>query len=86
MARDTEGSDHDGHSGGEHRNAGVVHEWGVEVGLTGWLMREISLSGSYAYLGFDVREQLDVLEANTPKHRGPRRSGTRRTSAWTSGC
>jgi hypothetical protein len=48
MARDTEGSDHDGHSGGEHRNAGVVHEWGVEVGLTGWLMRKISLSGSYA--------------------------------------
>jgi outer membrane receptor protein involved in Fe transport len=51
-------------------NAGVVHEWGVEVGLSGWLTREISLSGSYAYFGFDVREQLDVLEANTPKHRG----------------
>jgi outer membrane receptor protein involved in Fe transport len=51
-------------------NAGVVHEWGVEVGLTRWLTREISLSGSYAYFGFDVREQLEVLEANTPKHSG----------------
>jgi outer membrane receptor protein involved in Fe transport len=53
-------------------NAGLVHEWGVEIGLVGQLTTEIQLSGSYALYDFDVnrQQQGDVLQPNTPRHKG----------------
>ncbi len=53
-------------------NAGVVHEWGVELGAWGSLTSELSLGASYTFFDFDVRQQLqgDVLLPNTPRHKG----------------
>ena len=54
-------------------NAGLVLERGIELGFAAWLTREIQLSGSYAYYDFDIEEQQqgDVLQSNTPRHKGP---------------
>jgi iron complex outermembrane receptor protein len=53
-------------------NAGLVVEWGIEIGIVGRLTEEIVLSGNYAYYGYDIREQHagDVLQPNTPRHKG----------------
>jgi outer membrane receptor for ferrienterochelin and colicins len=53
-------------------NAGLVHEWGVEIGLVGQLTTEIRLSGGYAFYDFDIKRQQqgDVLQPNTPRHKG----------------
>ena len=53
-------------------NAGLVVEWGVELGIVGRLTDEISLSANYAYYGYDIKEQQtgDVLQPNTPRHKG----------------
>ena len=53
-------------------NAGLVVEWGIELGIVGRLTDEITVSGNYAYYGYDIREQHagDVLQPNTPQHKG----------------
>ena len=53
-------------------NAGLVLERGVELGVIGWLTKEIHLGGSYAYYDFDIKRQQqgDVLQPNTPRHKG----------------
>jgi iron complex outermembrane receptor protein len=52
-------------------NAGLVIEWGVEVGMVARLTSEIHLSGSYAFYDFEIKRQQagDVLQPNTPRHK-----------------
>ena len=53
-------------------NAGEVNQWGAELGAAVSVSQSLQLSGSYALFDFDVQSAQagDVLEPNTPKHKG----------------
>ncbi|MGH7539263.1 MAG: TonB-dependent receptor domain-containing protein, partial [Gemmatimonadales bacterium] len=53
-------------------NAGVADERGLELGASVQVADAVRLSGSYALLDVDIKQQQqgDVLLPNTPKHKG----------------
>ncbi len=55
-------------------NVGTVDEWGLELGSSVSLTRELTLSASYAWYNFAIRENLvsvnNVLAPNTPSNKG----------------
>ena len=53
-------------------NAGVVDEWGIELGSSVALTRTLSLGVSYTWYDFAVQNNIvgNVLSANTPHHKG----------------
>jgi outer membrane receptor protein involved in Fe transport len=53
-------------------NAGDVDEWGIELGATISVGRGVSVGGSYTFFDFTINKQEagDVLEPNTPRHKG----------------
>ena len=53
-------------------NVGTVDEWGIEVGSSVSLTNALSLSASYTWYNFAIRQNLvgNVLAANTPRNKG----------------
>jgi outer membrane receptor protein involved in Fe transport len=53
-------------------NAGTVDEWGVELGTSVSLTRELTFSASYTWYNFAIRQNLvgNVLAPNTPHNKG----------------
>jgi iron complex outermembrane receptor protein len=53
-------------------NAGTVDEWGVELGGSASLTPALTLSASYTWYSFAIRQNLagNVLAPNTPRHKG----------------
>ena len=53
-------------------NVGAVDEWGVEVGGNVSLTDALSLSASYTWYNFAIRQNIpgNVLAANTPRNKG----------------
>ena len=55
-----------------YTNAGRVTERGVEIGGGVYATSDLRIEGSYTFFDFTVNDQQvgDVLEANTPEHKG----------------
>ena len=55
-----------------HGNVGAVDEWGVEVGASVSLTAVFSISGSYTWYNFAIRQNIpgNPLAANTPRNKG----------------
>jgi iron complex outermembrane receptor protein len=54
-------------------NVGTVDEWGVELGSSAALTNALTLSASYTWYNFAIRQNRlvsNVLAPNTPQHRG----------------
>ena len=51
-------------------NVGVVDEWGVEFGSSVSLTRAVTVTASYTWYTFAIRQPGDGLSSNTPTHKG----------------
>jgi iron complex outermembrane receptor protein len=54
-------------------NVGTVDEWGVELGSSAALTNALTLSASYTWYNFAIRQNRllsNVLASNTPQHKG----------------
>jgi iron complex outermembrane receptor protein len=55
-----------------YANLGTVDEWGVELGSSVALTGALTVSGSYTWYNFAIRQNIagDSLVPNTPRHKG----------------
>jgi outer membrane receptor protein involved in Fe transport len=53
-------------------NVGTVDEWGIELGSSVSLARAVTLSASYTWYDFAIRQNIagNPLSPNTPTHKG----------------